>query len=76
MVVVSSGSPDTALPTVEYSGICAGRGAQLGQLGQQLLTQRFDLSRVRGVVHRDGPDLDTVAFAVGDELARLRRRRR
>ena len=44
--------------TVEYSGTRAGRGLRPGQLAQQLLTQWFDLSRMRRVIHRDGPDVD------------------
>ena len=44
------------------------RRIQVGQLGQQALAQGFDLSRMRGVIDGDGPDLDAVAVTDRGEL--------
>ena len=63
MVVVSSGSAESRLSHCGIQRDAGGRRSQVGQLGQEALAQRFDLSRVRGVIDGDGPDVDAVTLA-------------
>ena len=44
------------------------RRSQVGQPGQQALTRGLDLSGVRGVIDRDGPDVDAVTITGRGEL--------
>ena len=46
----------------------AGAGVRSASSASRLLTYRFDLSRVRGVIDGDGPDVDAVTITGCGEL--------
>ena len=66
--MVSRGSAESCFSHCGIQRDAGGHWSQVGQLGQQALPEWFDLSRVRGVIDGDGPDVDAVTLTGRGEL--------